>query len=84
VQSNLITDCLILDGNPADTDLTDKMLDRHKEIYGHYPIKAALDGGFALKKSEIGQGQRHERCLLCKKARTRRRGYVPQPQFMGI
>ena len=58
-QSNLITDCLILDGNPADTDLTGKMLDRHKEIYGHYPIKAALDGGFASKenlKSAKGKG----------------------------
>lgn len=47
--SNLITDCVILDGNPADTDLTDQMFDRHKEIYGHYPLKAALDGGFASK-----------------------------------
>jgi IS5 family transposase len=49
--SNLITDCLILDGNPADTDLTVHMLDRHKEIYGHYPLKTALDGGFASKKN---------------------------------
>jgi len=47
--SNLITDCLILDGNPADTELTDQMLDRHKEIYGHYPPKVAFDGGFASK-----------------------------------
>jgi len=47
--SNLITDCLILEGNPADSDLTGQMLDRHKEIYGHYPLKAALDGGFASK-----------------------------------
>lgn len=49
--SNLITDCMILDGNPADTDLTDKMLERHKEIYGYYPVKAALDGGFASKEN---------------------------------
>ena len=49
--SNLITDCLILDGNPADSDLTGQMLDRHKEIYGDYPLKAALDGGFASKKN---------------------------------
>ena len=47
--SNLITDCLILDGNPADSDLTGQMLDRHNEIYGHYPLKTALDGGFASK-----------------------------------
>ena len=44
---NLITDCLILDGNSAGTELADQMLDRHKEIYGHYPPKVALDGGFA-------------------------------------
>jgi len=49
--SNLITDCLILDGNPADTELTDQMLDRHEEIYGYYPLKVALDGGFASKKN---------------------------------
>jgi transposase, IS5 family len=49
--SNLITDCLILDGNPADTNLTSQMLDRHKAIYGHYPLKTALDGGFASKEN---------------------------------
>jgi IS5 family transposase len=57
--SNLITDCLILEGNPADSDLTGQMLDRHKEIYGHYPLKSALDGGFASKenlKSALGKG----------------------------
>ena len=48
-KSNLITDCLILDGNPADSKLTDQMLDRHKEIYGYYPLKVAFDGGFASK-----------------------------------
>jgi len=45
--SNLITDCLILDGNPADTTLPDIMLDRQKEIYDRYPLKVAFDGGFA-------------------------------------
>ena len=49
--SNLITDCLVLDGNPADSDLTGQMLERHKEIYGNYPLKTALDGGFASKKN---------------------------------
>ena len=48
-KSNLITDCLILDGNPADSNLTDQMLDRHEAIYGYYPVKVALDGGFASK-----------------------------------
>ena len=47
--SNLITDCVITEGNPADTELTLTMLDRQQEIYGRYPLKVALDGGFASK-----------------------------------
>jgi len=50
-QSNLITDCLIVEGNPADSTLTLDMLDRHEQIYGHYPLKVALDGGFASKRN---------------------------------
>ena len=49
--SNLISDCLIVEGNPADTSLTVEMLDRHELIYGHYPQKVALDGGFASKEN---------------------------------
>lgn len=47
--SNLISDCLIVEGNPADVTLTVDMLDRHDQVYGHYPLKVALDGGFASK-----------------------------------
>ena len=47
--SNLILDCNILKGNPADTSLVEHMLDRQKNIYGRYPLKVALDGGFASK-----------------------------------
>jgi IS5 family transposase len=47
--SNLITDCVVTKGNPADTELTTVMLDRQKEIYDRYPLKVALDGGFASK-----------------------------------
>jgi IS5 family transposase len=47
--SNLILDCVILEGNPADSTLSDQMFDRQKDIYGRYPLKAALDGGFASK-----------------------------------
>lgn len=49
--SNLITDCLIVEGNPADVTLTTTMLDRHRQIYGRVPVKAALDGGFASKEN---------------------------------
>ena len=48
-KSQLITDCVITEGNPADTELAVTMLDRQKQIYGRYPLKAALDGGFASK-----------------------------------
>jgi IS5 family transposase len=47
--SNLILDCLILEGNPADSTLAISMLDRQKEIYGQYPLKTCYDGGFASK-----------------------------------
>jgi len=45
--SNLILDGVVLDGNPADSELTKVMLARQDEIYGRYPLKVALDGGFA-------------------------------------
>lgn len=50
-KSGLLLDCVILYGNPADSDLTQLMLDRQKDLYGQYPLKAALDGGFASKEN---------------------------------
>jgi IS5 family transposase len=47
--SNLILDCVIVQGNPADTQLAIPMLDRQKHIYGRYPLKVSFDGGFASK-----------------------------------
>ena len=47
--SNLILDCVILEGNPADSELVETMLDRQEQLYGRYPLKVALDGGFASK-----------------------------------
>lgn len=44
--SNLILDCVVLEGNPADSTLTAMMLDRQENIYGRPPMKAAFDGGF--------------------------------------
>lgn len=49
--SNLIIDCVITEGNPADSTLTEQMLDRQQEIYGRYPLKVALDGGSASKEN---------------------------------
>jgi len=33
----LILECVIREGNLADTDRVEKMLDRRKPIYGRYP-----------------------------------------------
>ena len=49
--SNLIIDCKILDGNPADTTLVDDILDRQEEIFGRYPLKTSFDGGFTSKSN---------------------------------
>ncbi len=49
--SNLIIDCVITGGNPADSTLTDQMLERQKDIYGRYPLKVALDGGFTSREN---------------------------------
>ena len=48
-RSNLITDCTVEEGNPADTELVKQMLNRQNEIYGRFPLKTAFDGGFASK-----------------------------------
>jgi IS5 family transposase len=50
-RSNLISDCVILKGNPADVTLVEEMLNRHDLVYGRYPLKVALDGGFASKEN---------------------------------
>jgi IS5 family transposase len=50
-RSNVVTDCVILQGNPADATLVEEMLNRHDQIYGRYPLKVALDGGFASQKN---------------------------------
>ena len=46
-QSGMILDWVVEDGNPADTTLLIRMLDRLEVIYGSYPRQVAIDGGFA-------------------------------------
>ena len=47
--SNLILDCLMERGNPADTEQFMTMLERQEEIYGRMPRQVAADGGYASK-----------------------------------
>jgi len=66
--SNLIVDCIITDGNPADATLTETMLDRQNEIYGRYPLKVALDGGFASKANlKAAKGKKIKDVCFAKK-----------------
>ena len=67
-RSNLITDCTIEDGNPSDSQLVEKMLNRQNEIYGQYPLKAAFDGGFASKENlETAKGMKIKDVCFAKK-----------------
>ncbi len=47
--SGLILDWVIEDGNPADSTLATRMIERQQEIFGKVPRQAAFDGGFASK-----------------------------------
>jgi transposase, IS5 family len=42
-------DWVIEDGNPADSTLAVRMIERQQEIYGRVPRQAAFDGGYASK-----------------------------------
>ncbi len=46
-KSNLILDCMILEGNPADSTLTVTVAERLENVYGRFPNKMSFDGGFA-------------------------------------
>ena len=66
--SNLILDCVIERGNPADVDLAIPMLDRQKEIYKRYPLKVCFDGGFASKKNlELAKDRKIKDVCFAKK-----------------
>lgn len=47
--SSMILDCLIVRGNPADSEQYKAMLERQKEQYGRMPRQVSADGGFASK-----------------------------------
>lgn len=50
-KSGLILDCLVVPGNPADTELFLPLLERQKRIYGTAPRQTAADEGFAALDS---------------------------------
>jgi transposase, IS5 family len=49
--SGLILDCVIEDGNPADSTRCVPMLKRQAEVYDRLPREAAFDGGYASREN---------------------------------
>ena len=47
--SSLILDCVIEVGNPRDSTLVERTLERHMALFGEAPRQACFDGGFATK-----------------------------------
>ncbi len=47
--SGLVTDVVIEEGNPADSTLAVKMVDRQSELYGKVPRQVSFDGGFTSR-----------------------------------
>jgi IS5 family transposase len=47
--SGIVTDVVVLGGNPADSTLAVAMIERHKALFGQVPLQAAFDGGFASR-----------------------------------
>ena len=48
-KSGLFLDCVVEDGNPADSELATEMIARQTMLYGRPPGQAAFDGAFASK-----------------------------------
>jgi IS5 family transposase len=48
-KSGLVLDWVVEHGNPADSTLFVRMLDRQNDLYGCYPSQAAADGALASK-----------------------------------
>jgi IS5 family transposase len=46
-KSGLVTNCQLVQGNPADSDFFLDLLNQHKKIYGKVPRQTSADGGFA-------------------------------------
>jgi IS5 family transposase len=66
--SNMILDCLIVRGNPADTEQYGPMLLRQQMLYGRMPRQVSADGGFASKANlALAKGHQVKDAVFAKK-----------------
>lgn len=49
--SGLVTDVIVEEGNPADSTLAVKMVERQRDLYGKVPRKVSFDGGFTSRSN---------------------------------
>jgi IS5 family transposase len=49
--SGLVTDVIVEQGNPADSTLAVKMIERQRGLFGKAPRQASFDGGFASRSN---------------------------------
>lgn len=65
---NLILDCRIERGNPADSDLYPNLHERHREQFGRAPGQVSADGGFASRKNlAFAKGREVKDAVFAKK-----------------
>jgi transposase, IS5 family len=57
--STMILGCLILRGNPADSDQYQSLLEQHRQQYGRMPRQVTADGGFASQDNVIFAKENH-------------------------
>ena len=67
--STMIIGCLILRGNPADTDQYQDLLEHHKKQYGRMPRQVTADGGFASKENLAFAKENHVKDAVFAKKR---------------
>ena len=51
--SGIVSDCQIMDGNPADSEYFLDLVERQQEIYGRVPRQTTADGGFSSEDNLI-------------------------------
>jgi transposase, IS5 family len=49
--SGMVTDVVIENGNPADSTLAVKMVQRQRDLYGKAPRQVSFDGGFTSRSN---------------------------------
>jgi IS5 family transposase len=67
--STMILGCLILRGNPADSDQYQSLLEQHRQQYGRMPRQVTADGGFASQDNLAFAKENHVKDAVFAKKR---------------